>query len=170
MGQIILMLVLAVVLIYLIMVAQFQSLLSPFIILFTIPLAFTGGFFLLYFSGFEVSIIALIGFVLLAGIIVNNGIVLVDYINQLRKEGKSKKEAIVEAGQTRLRPVLMTALTTIISMSTLALGLGQGSEMMQPMAIVTVGGLIYGTLLTLIVIPCIYDLFHREKNMVEEDL
>ncbi|MCI7276515.1 MAG: efflux RND transporter permease subunit [Cuneatibacter sp.] len=170
MGQIILMLVLAVVLIYLIMVAQFQSLLSPFIILFTIPLAFTGGFFLLYFSGFEVSIIALIGFVLLAGIIVNNGIVLVDYINQLRKEGKSKKEAIVEAGQTRLRPVLMTALTTIISMSTLALGMGQGSEMMQPMAIVTVGGLIYGTLLTLIVIPCIYDLFHREKNMVEEDL
>ena len=170
MEQIVLMLIMAVALIYLIMVAQFQSLLSPCIIMFTIPLAFTGGFFALYLTGSEISVIALIGFVMLAGIIVNNGIVLVDYINQLRRTGKSKREAIVEAGRTRLRPVLMTALTTIISMSTLAAGMGKGAEMMQPMAIVAVGGLLYGTLLTLIVVPCIYDLFHREKNMVEEEL
>lgn len=170
MNQLYLMLLLAVIFIYLIMVAQFQSLLSPFIIMFTIPLAFTGGFFALYFSGFEVGVVAMIGFVMLAGIIVNNGIVLVDYMNQLRREGMDKKEAIVEAGKTRLRPVLMTALTTILAMSTMALGLGEGSEMMQPMAIVEVGGLVYGTLLTLFVVPCIYDAFNRNKSMVEEEL
>lgn len=170
MNQLYLMLILAVVFIYLIMVAQFQSFLSPFIIMFTIPLAFTGGLFALYFTGNEVSVVAMIGFVMLAGIIVNNGIVLVDYINQLRKEGMSKKDAILEAGKTRLRPILMTALTTILAMSTMALGIGTGSEMMQPMAIVTVGGLVYGTLLTLLVVPCIYDAFNREKSMVEEEL
>lgn len=170
MQQLYLMLLLAVVFIYLIMVAQFQSFLSPFIIMFTIPLAFTGGLFALYFTGNEVSVVAMIGFVMLAGIIVNNGIVMVDYINQMRKEGMSKKEAIIESGKTRLRPILMTALTTILAMSTMAMGMGSGSEMMQPMAIVTEGGLIYGTLLTLIVVPCIYDAFHREKDMVEEEL
>lgn len=169
-GQLVLMLVLAVILIYLIMVAQFQSLLSPFIIMFTMPLAFTGGFFALYFTGNEISVVAMIGFVMLAGIIVNNGIVLVDYINQLRREGMGKKEAIVEAGRTRLRPILMTALTTILAMSTLALGIGSGADMIQPMAIVTIGGLVYGTLLTLIVVPCIYDAFNREKSMVEEEI
>ncbi len=170
MNQMYLMLLLAVIFIYLIMVAQFQSLLSPFIIMFTIPLAFTGGFFGLFFTGNEVSVIGMIGFVMLAGIIVNNGIVMVDYINQLRRGGMAKKDAIVEAGKTRLRPILMTALTTIISMSTMAIGVGNGSEMMQPMAIVTVGGLVYGTLLTLIVVPCIYDAFNRDKSMVEEEL
>lgn len=170
MQQLYLMLLLAVVFIYLIMVAQFQSFLSPFIIMFTIPLAFTGGLFALFFTGNEISVVAMIGFVMLAGIIVNNGIVLVDYINQLRRGGMGKKDAIIESAKTRLRPVLMTALTTILSMSTMALGLGDGSEMMQPMAIVTEGGLIYGTLLTLIVVPCIYDAFNREKSMVEEEL
>lgn len=170
MQQLYLMLILAVVFIYLIMVAQFQSFLSPFIIMFTIPLAFTGGLFALFFTGNEISVVAMIGFVMLAGIIVNNGIVLVDYINQLRAGGMSKKDAIIASAKTRLRPVLMTALTTILSMSTMALGLGDGSEMMQPMAIVTEGGLIYGTLLTLIVVPCIYDAFNREKSMVEEEL
>lgn len=170
MEQLYLMLLLAVVFIYLIMVAQFQSFLSPFIIMFTIPLAFTGGLFALFFTGNEISVIAMIGFVMLAGIIVNNGIVMVDYINQLRKEGMSKKEAIIESGKTRLRPILMTALTTILSMSTMAFGMGDGSEMMQPMAIVTEGGLVYGTLLTLVVVPCIYDAFNREKSMVEEEL
>lgn len=170
MEQVLLMLLLAVILIYLIMVAQFQSLLSPFIIMFTIPLAFTGGFLALYFSGNEVSVIGMIGFVMLAGIIVNNGIVMIDYIIQMRREGMSKKEAIVEAAKTRLRPVLMTALTTIISMSTMAIGMGNGTELMQPMAIVVVGGMVYGTLLTLIVVPCIYDAFNREKNLVEEEL
>ncbi len=168
--QVLLMLLLAVIFVYLIMVAQFQSLLSPFIIMFTIPLAFTGGFLALFISGMEVSVIALLGFVMLAGVIVNNGIVMVDYTNQLRREGMSKRDALIEAGRTRLRPILMTALTTIIAMSTMALGLDSGSEMIQPMAVVVVGGMIYGTLLTLIVVPCIYDAFHRNKSMVEEEI
>ena len=168
--QLMLMLVLAVVFVYLIMVAQFQSLLSPFIIMFTIPLAFTGGFLALFLTGTEVSVIAMLGFVMLTGIIVNNGIVMVDYTNQLRKAGMDKKEALIEAGRTRLRPVLMTALTTILAMSTLALGLDSGSQMIQPMALVVVGGMIYGTLLTLVVVPCIYDAFHRNKSMVEEEI
>jgi HAE1 family hydrophobic/amphiphilic exporter-1 len=170
MGQMLLMLLLAVIFIYLIMVAQFQSLLSPFIIMFTIPLAFTGGFLALYFAGMEVSIISMLGFIMLAGLIVNNGIVLIDYINQARREGMSKKEAIIDAGKTRVRPILMTALTTILAMTTSAAGLGDGSEMMRPMAITIIGGLVYGTMLTLIVIPCIYDAFNREKSMVEEEL
>ncbi len=168
MEQVSLMLVLALLFMYLIMVAQFQSLLSPFIIMFTVPLAFTGGFFGLYLSGSEVSVIALIGFVMLSGIIVNNGIVLVDYINQLREAGMEKKEAIIEAGRTRLRPVLMTALTTILALSTMVFGNDMGSEMGRPMAVVTIGGLVYGTLLTLVVVPCIYDIFMREKKEKEK--
>ncbi len=170
MKQLLLMLVMAVIFIYLIMVAQFQSLLSPFIIMFTIPLAFTGGLFSLFFTKNEVSVIGALGFVMLAGIIVNNGIVMVDYINQLREGGMSKKEAIVESATARLRPILMTTLTTVISMSTMALGIGGGSAMVQPMAIVMVGGLIYGTLLTLIVVPVLYDILNKEKNMVQEEL
>lgn len=170
MSQMLLMLLLAVIFIYLIMVAQFQSLLSPFIIMFSIPLAFTGGFLGLYFTKMEVSVISMLGFIMLAGLIVNNGIVLIDCINQLRRAGASKKEAIVEASKIRIRPILMTALTTILAMSTSALGMGDGSEMMQPMAVTIIGGLLYGTVLTLIVIPCIYDAFNREKSMVEEEL
>ncbi len=164
MEQVMLMLVLALVFMYLIMVAQFQSLLSPFIIMFTIPLAFTGGLLGLFFTGSEVSVIALIGFVMLSGIIVNNGIVLIDYMNQLRESGMEKKEAILTAGRTRLRPVLMTALTMILALSTMVFSRDMGAEMMRPMAIVTIGGLLYGTLLTLIVIPCVYDLLIREKK------
>ncbi|MDO5409779.1 MAG: efflux RND transporter permease subunit [Lachnospiraceae bacterium] len=163
--QIGLMLVLALAFMYLIMVAQFQSLLSPFIIMFTIPLAFTGGLFGLWVSGSEISMIALIGFVMLSGIIVNNGIVMVDYINQLRYAGCDKKEAIAEAGMTRLRPILMTALTTILAMSTMMFSDDMGAAMGRPMAIVTVGGLLYGTLLTLFVVPCVYDLFNRKKEI-----
>ena len=170
MGELAKMLALAVAFIYLIMVAQFQSLLSPFIVMFTIPLAFTGGFLGLYLSGSEVSIIAMLGFIMLAGIIVNNGIVLVDYINQLRRGGIEKKEAIIQAGKTRIRPILMTALTTILGLSTMAAGLGMGADMMQPMAIVVIGGLVYGTLLTLFVVPCIYDLLNRKKEMKEEEI
>ena len=169
MEQVLLMLLLAIIFMYLIMVAQFQSLLSPFIIMFTIPLAFTGGFLGLYFTGSEVSVIALIGFVMLSGIIVNNGIVLVDYTNQLRERGMNKKEALVEAGITRLRPVLMTALTTILALSTMVFSHDMGADMSKPMAIVTVGGLVYGTLLTLVVVPCIYDMFQREKRQKVSD-
>ena len=170
MSQLVLMLVLAVIFIYLIMVVQFQSLVSPFIIMFSIPLAFTGGFIALFISGQEVNVTSMLGFIMLAGLIVNNGIVLIDYINQARREGVSKKEAIIDAGKTRLRPILMTALTTILAMSTSAIGIGEGSEMMRPMAITIIGGLVYGTLLTLVVIPCIYDAFNREKDMREVDL
>lgn len=161
MDQVYLMLILAIIFMYLIMVAQFQSLLSPFIILFTIPLAFTGGLLGLYISGSEVSVIALIGFVMLSGIIVNNGIVLVDYINQLCAGGMEKREAILNAGKTRMRPVMMTALTTILALSTMVFSNEMGADMSRPMSIVTIGGLVYGTLLTLIVIPCIYDIFIR---------
>ncbi|MCM1253035.1 MAG: efflux RND transporter permease subunit [Clostridium sp.] len=168
MEQVYLMLILALIFMYLIMVAQFQSLLSPFIIMFTIPLAFTGGFMGLFISGSEVSVIALIGFVMLSGIIVNNGIVLVDYINQLREGGMEKKEAIMTAGRTRIRPVMMTALTTILALSTMAFSSDMGADMSKPMSIVTIGGLIYGTLLTLVVIPCIYDIFTREKKDNQE--
>ena len=170
MEQIELMLVLAILFMYLIMVAQFQSLLSPFIIMFTIPLAFTGGFFGLYISGSEVSVIAMIGFVMLAGVIVNNGIVLIDYMNQLRQGGMEKRQAILTAGKTRLRPVLMTALTTILALCTMVFSDDMGSEMAKPMAVVTIGGLTYGTLLTLVVIPCIYDLFSREKKRRQEEV
>lgn len=164
MQQLYLMLILALIFMYLIMVAQFQSLLSPFIIMFTIPLAFTGGFLGLLISGSEVSVIALIGFVMLSGIIVNNGIVLVDYINQLRAQGMEKKEAIMTAGRTRMRPVLMTAMTTILALSTMVFSHDMGADMSRPMSVVTIGGLTYGTLLTLIVIPCIYDVFSRGKE------
>ncbi len=167
-GQVLLMMLLAVVFIYLIMVAQFQSLKQPFMIMFTIPLAFTGGFFGLFIGGCEISVIAMIGFVMLAGIIVNNGIVLVDYMNQLREGGMEKKAAIVEAGRTRLRPVLMTALTTILALVPMLISNDMGSEMAMPMSIVTVGGLTYGTLLTLFVIPCLYDAFNREKKKYQE--
>lgn len=170
MSQLGLMLLLAVVFIYLIMVAQFQSLLSPFIIMFSIPLAFTGGFIALFITGNELGVISMLGFIMLAGLIVNNGIVLIDYINQARRQGMKKHDAIIDAGKTRVRPILMTAMTTILAMVTSAIGIGGGSDMIKPMAITIIGGLVYGTILTLIVIPCIYDAFNREKNMVEEDL
>lgn len=170
MGQVLLMMFLGIVLMYLIMVAQFQSLLSPFIILFTIPLAFTGGFLGLWVSGSDVSVIAMIGFVMLSGIIVNNGIVLVDYINQLRRGGMDKKQAIREAGMTRLRPILMTAVTTVLGLVPMVVGNRMGTDMSRPMAIVTIGGLIYGTLLTLFVVPCIYDMLNRNKDITEKDI
>lgn len=158
------MLGLALVFMYLIMVAQFQSLRSPFIIMFTVPLAFTGGLLALWMAGMSVSVIAMIGFVMLSGIIVNNGIVFIDYTNQLMAGGMPKKEALVTAGKTRLRPIIMTALTTILGLFTLAMGVGMGADMVQPMAVVTIGGLIYGTILTLVVVPCIFALFHRREK------
>ena len=148
MSQLVLMMILAVIFIYLI----------------------TGGFIALLLTGQEVNVLAMLGFIMLAGLIVNNGIVLIDYINQARKAGVSKHEAIISSGKTRVRPILMTVLTTVLAMLTTALGIGDGSDMMRPMAITLIGGLVYGTVLTLIVIPCIYDMFHREKNMVEEEL
>ncbi len=172
MEDLMLMMVLGILLVYLIMVAQFQSLRSPFIIMFTIPLAFTGGLGALLIFDKEISIIAMIGLIMLVGIIVNNGIVLVDYINQLRAEGMKKKDAIVEAGATRMRPVLMTSLTTILGLVIMAVGKTAGTDMMQPIALVSIGGLAYATVMTLFVVPVIYDLFNGEtyKMVKEEDV
>ena len=163
---------LAVGFIYLIMVAQFQSLLSPFIVLFTIPLAFTGGLLALWISGEPISMIAMMGFLVLAGVVVNNGIVFVDYVNQLRIAGREKKQALIETGKARIRPILMTALTTILAMSTMAFSKEVSAEMSKGMAIVTIGGLVYATLMTLFIVPVLYDiLFRRKLNLVdiEED-
>ncbi len=172
MEDLLLMMILGILLVYLIMVAQFQSLRSPFIIMYTIPLAFTGGLGALLIFDKEISIIAMIGLIMLVGIIVNNGIVLVDYINQLRAEGMKKKDAIIEAGATRMRPVLMTSLTTILGLVVMAVGKTAGTDMMQPIALVSIGGLIYATIMTLFVVPVIYDLFNGEryKFVKEEDV
>lgn len=156
------MLALAVTFIYLIMVAQFQSLLSPFIVMFTIPLAFTGGFFGLMVVGMPLSIVAFVGLIVLTGIVVNNGIVFVDYANKMREEGLSLHDALIKTGTDRLRPILMTALTTIFALSTTSIGAGTGTEMMQPMAVTAIGGLIYATLLTLILVPVLYAITHKE--------
>ena len=163
MQQLLLMLLLGVVLVYLIMVAQFQSLKAPFIVMFTIPLAFTGGFLALLISGIEVSVISLIGFVMLVGIIVNNGIVLVDYINQQRLAGMERRDAIIDAGVTRLRPILMTSLTTILGLIVTALAKNAGTSLIQPVALVCIGGLLYATLMTLFVVPCMYELVSKKK-------
>ena len=158
------MLLLGILIIYLIMVAQFQSLLSPFIVIGTVPLAFAGGFLGLLITGSEVSIVAMIGFIMLVGIAVNNGIVLVDCANRLREEGMDKREAIVKATVIRLRPVLMTALTTILGLLPLAIGFGTGAEIVQPVAVVCIGGLTYATLMTAFIIPVLYDLLRRNAG------
>lgn len=164
--QMIEMAALALLLIYLIMVAQFQSFLSPFIILFTIPLAFTGGMFGLIISRQQLSMLSLLGFVILMGTVVNNGIVFVDYTNQLRIGGLERREALVATGKTRMRPILMTALTTILAMSQMIFGNGMASQLGSGMAIVIAGGLTYATLMTLYVVPVIYDVFFRKKPLV----
>ena len=168
MEDLVLMLIVAVIFIFLIMVAQFQSFKSPIIVMFTIPLAFTGGLLALMLTGLDLSIVAMVGFLVLSGVIVNNGIVFVDSVNQMRIGGMSKRDALIETGRIRLRPILMTALTTILGMSTMAFATGMGAEMMQPMAVVTIGGLIYATLMTLFVVPVLYDLFNGEKMKARE--
>ena len=171
MKQMMLMLLVGFILVYLVMVAQFQSLRSPFIVIFTIPLAFTGGMLALLICGQDVSVVSMMGFVMLMGVVVNNAIVLVDCINRFRLEGMDMESAVIEAGAVRMRPVLMTAITTILGLLPLAIGLGTGAEMMQPVAIVCIGGLLYATLTTLIVIPIMYRVFakkHMEKIAEEE--
>lgn len=160
-------------LIYLVMVAQFQSLLSPFIIIFTVPLAFTGGMLGLMIFGQQISAMALMGFMILMGTVVNNGIVFVDYANKLRLGGMEKREALVATGKTRMRPILMTALTTILSMSVMMFSNDAGNAMQKSMAIVVAMGLIYSTLMTLFIVPVMYDILYRRtpKNIdVGDDL
>ncbi|MEL7185328.1 MAG: efflux RND transporter permease subunit [Pseudomonadota bacterium] len=156
-------LLLAVFLVYLVMASQFESLLHPFVILFTIPLALVGAVLALYITGTTINIVAFIGVIMLAGIVVNNAIVLVDLINQLRASGKDKLEAIYEGGAARLRPILMTSLTTTLGLLPMAMGFGEGSEVRTPMAITVIGGLAVSTLLTLIVIPVVYSLLDRRQ-------
>lgn len=170
MQDLVLMILLAVVFIYMIMVAQFQSLLGPFIVMLTMPLAFTGGLGALWIAGLPLSVISMLGFLILAGVVVNNGIVFVDYANQLRLEGMEKRAALIETGKTRMRPILMTALTTILAMSTMAFSTGMGAELSKPMALVTMGGLGYATLLTLFIVPVLYDLmFRKPLKKIEVD-
>ncbi len=154
---------LAIFLVYFVMASQFESLLHPFLILFTIPLGAIGVVWALILSGSALSVIVLIGVVMLAGIVVKNAIVLVDCVNRLRREGMARTEAIVAAGRIRLRPILMTTLTTILGLTPMALGLGEGAEIRGPMAITVIGGLLTATLLTLIVIPTAYSVFDRKS-------
>ncbi len=154
-------LLLAVFLVYLVMASQFESLIHPFVILFTIPLALVGAVLALFITGTTINIVALIGVIMLAGIVVNNAIVLVDLINQLRAQGAERFDAIMEAGKARLRPILMTSLTTALGLLPMALGFGEGAEVRTPMAITVIGGLVVSTLLTLLVIPVVYSLMDR---------
>ena len=149
-------LLLAIILVYMVMAAQFESLLHPLVIMFTMPQMLIGVILILYLTGLPFSVPAFIGVIMLAGIVVNNGIVLIDYVNLLRQQGLSVRKALLEGGAVRLRPILMTTLTTILGMSPLALGLGTGGEMQAPMAAVVAGGLLFSTLLTLVVVPVIY--------------
>ena len=168
-SQMVKVLALGLALIYLVMVAQFQSLLSPFIVIFTVPLAFTGGLLGLWGAGETLSITGLLGFVILMGTVVNNGIVFVDYANQLRIGGMKRRDALIVTGKTRMRPILMTAMTTILAMSTMLFGDDMANQMSRGMVIVIIGGLVYATFMTLYIIPVMYDILFR-KQPVNVDL
>jgi hydrophobic/amphiphilic exporter-1 (mainly G- bacteria), HAE1 family len=159
-------LALAIFLVYLVMASQFESLVHPFVIMFTIPLALVGAVWALWLTGTTVSVVVFIGLIMLAGIVVNNAIVLVDLINQLRRDGLGRDAAILEAGRARLRPILMTTLTTALGLLPMALGFGEGSEVRAPMAITVIGGLTVSMLLTLVVIPVVYSLFDRGVHVL----
>ncbi len=156
-------LALAVFLVYLVMASQFESLVHPFVILFTIPLALVGAVLALFLTGTTINVIAFIGVIMLTGIVVNNAIVLVDLINQLQASGMEKIAAIQEAGRARLRPIMMTTLTTALGLLPMAIGFGEGAEVRTPMAITVIGGLLVSTLLTLVVIPVVYSLLDRKR-------
>lgn len=162
--------ILAIVLVYMVMASQFESLLHPFVVMFTVPLAIIGVLLGLYLTGYKLSVVSMIGIIMLAGIVVNNAIVLVDYINTLRERGRSLREAILEAGPVRLRPIMMTALTTILGLLPMALVGGEGTEVQAPMAIVVIGGLSVATLLTLYVVPVVYLLISRLSIKLSEKI
>ena len=156
-------LLLAIFLVYLVLASQFESLLHPFVVMFSLPLALIGVVVALLVTFSSLSVMVLIGLVVLAGIVVNNAIVLVDYARQLRKQGMEKLDALVEAGSVRLRPILMTTLTTVLGLLPMAIGLGEGAELRTPLAITLMGGLIFATALTLIVIPVVYATVDRSN-------
>ena len=154
---------LATFLVYLVMASQFESLIHPFIILFTVPLALVGVVYALWLTGTAVSVVVLLGVIILVGIVVNNAIVLIDYANQLREQGRSKREALVEAGRVRLRPIMMTTLTTLLGLLPMAVSWGEGAEIRAPMAIAVIGGLTFSTILTLVLIPVAYEWADRKE-------
>jgi HAE1 family hydrophobic/amphiphilic exporter-1 len=154
---------LAVFLVYLVMASQFESLLHPFVIMFTLPMAIVGVVLTLLLTGTSINVMVLIGGVALAGIVVNNGIVLIDYANQLRAKGLAKADALIQAGVIRMRPILMTALTTVLGLVPMALGFGEGAEMRAPLALTLIGGLASGTVLTLVVLPVVYATLDRRR-------
>ena len=153
-------LLLAVFMVYLVMASQFESLLHPLVILFSVPFSLIGVLVTLYLLNVTVSVVVLIGVIMLAGIVVNNAIILVDTTNRLRREGRAKIEALKEAGKLRLRPILMTT-TTVLGLLPMAVGLGEGSELRAPMAITVIGGLLVATVLTLVIIPAVYSVVDR---------
>ena len=166
-------LILILMLVYIVMAAQFESLRYPFIIMFSIPFAFVGFILSLFITGETINLMSLIGAIMLVGIVVKNGIVLVDYINLNRERGMGISQAVILGGKSRLRPVLMTSMTTILGMVPMSLGIGEGSELWQPMGIAIVGGLTVSTLVTLVIIPTVYCVFasrevksYRKKNLL----
>ncbi|MGK0291355.1 MAG: HAE1 family hydrophobic/amphiphilic exporter-1 [bacterium] len=163
-------LLLAIFLVYIVMASQFESFLQPFIIIFSIPFALSGVILGLMITNQSINVLVFIGLIMLAGIVVNNAIVLVDSINQLQTSGLDKIEAIIQAGRSRLRPILMTSLTTALGLLPMALGIGEGAEMRTPLAITVISGLLSSTLLSLVVIPLIYQVIIREKRPKEEQL
>jgi len=155
---------LAIFLVYLVMASQFESLLHPFVILFTIPLAMVGAVLALLLTGSTLSVVVFIGLILLVGLVTKNAIILIDKVNQLREAGIAKREALVEGARSRLRPIAMTTLCTLFGFLPLALAFGEGAEVRSPMAITVIGGLLMSTLLTLVVIPVVYDLLDRRSD------
>ena len=157
---------LAIFLVYLVMASQFESLLHPFVIMFSIPLALVGAVLALKITFTPLSVVVFIGLIMLAGIVVKNAIVLIDRVNQLREEGVDKIGAVIQAAETRLRPIAMTTLCTLLGFMPLAIGIGDGNEVRAPMAITVIGGLLVSTLLTLVVIPVVYTLLDRRSDEV----
>jgi HAE1 family hydrophobic/amphiphilic exporter-1 len=157
-------LLLSIVLVYMVLASQFESLVHPFTILLTIPLAGVGAILIFFILGLSLNIMAYIGVIMLVGIAVNDSIILVDVINQRIREGLSRKEAIIEAGKVRIRPIVMTSITTILALLPLTFGFGESAALRSPMAIAVIGGLVTSTLLTLVVIPCVYYVLDQLKD------
>lgn len=157
-------LALSVILVYMVLASQFESLLHPFTILLTIPLAVVGAILLFFLTGTTINMMGVIGIVMLVGIAVNNSIILVDRINQLKQSGMELTDAIVESGQQRIRPILMTTLTTILALLPMTFGFGEGASLRSPMAIAVIGGLVTSTVMSLMVIPCVYYVFEKMKR------
>jgi len=174
-GDMGLLLLLIILLVYIVLATQFESMRMPFIVLLSLPFAFTGVFLALFITGTSLSLVGYVGAIMLVGIVIKNGVVMVDFTNLLHERGFSINQAVVNAGKSRLRPVLMTSLTTILGMLPLALGIGEGSDIWKPMGVAIIGGLTFSTLITLIIVPVVYSIFgartlrRRRKRIIQAD-